>query len=359
LRSGILEVLMRLSDSANAERARADERQRLLIAELNHRVRNILALIRGLISQSRGTTQSVESFVDTLDERIRALARAHDQVTHDHWGPARLRDLLEIETRAYLGAKRGRVKMEGPNVLVQPIAFTSLALVFHELTTNSVKYGALSDNGNVAIAWHLDDAGDLVIDWREQDGPAVVPPTRRGFGSTVIEQSVPYDLGGKAQVNYPVTGLTAHLSIPAKHVAGVAPQTEQDSAETLPPVNNTALEGRSVLLVEDSMIIALAAEDMLHEAGARAVATVADVAGALAIIAKGGIEIALLDVNLGDETSTPVADALTARGIPFVFATGYGEAPQGKYAQTPVLNKPYNADQLRQAFGALPQQTKP
>src|SRR6185437_12014176 len=100
----------------------------------------------------------------------------------------------------------------------------------------------------------------------------------------------------------------------------------------------------------------MAAEDMLRQAGARDVATAADVAQALAIIEKGGIELALLDVNLGEENSTPVADVLAARGIPFLFATGYGEAPQGRYAGSPVVNKPYHTDQLVQAFAAMVKQ---
>ncbi len=136
IRSGMLEVLVRLSEAAGEERARAHERQELLIAELNHRVRNILALIRGLVSQSRsGNTQSVGDFTATLDDRIRALARAHDQITADRWGPARLRDLIEIEAGAYLGDRRDRVMLEGPNLLIQPAAFTTVALVFHELMT--------------------------------------------------------------------------------------------------------------------------------------------------------------------------------------------------------------------------------
>src|SRR6185295_14674111 len=126
LRSGILEVLVRLSESASAERARAHERQELLIAELNHRVRNILALIRGLISQSRSNTETVEGFVAVLDDRIRALARAHDQITADRWSPAKLIDLIETECGAFLGAKREQVTLAGPNLLIQPSAFTTL-----------------------------------------------------------------------------------------------------------------------------------------------------------------------------------------------------------------------------------------
>ncbi|HEX2760174.1 MAG TPA: HWE histidine kinase domain-containing protein, partial [Rhizomicrobium sp.] len=351
LRSGMLEVLVRLADSAGAERAKAAERQNLLIAELNHRVRNILALIRGLIAQSRGSAPTVEDFIATLDDRIRALARAHDQITAQSWGPARLSDLLEVEAGAFLGEKRQRVVLEGPPLLVQPAAFTALALVFHELTTNAAKYGALSDNGRVLVTWHLDEAGDLKIDWTEEGGPAVTAPARRGFGSTIIEQSIPFDLGGRAEIFYRITGLAAHFCIPARHVAGSAASTPAVTRAAT-DVRNDPLQGKTVLLVEDSMIIAMDAEEALRQAGAARVVTAASVPAALMALEKGGIDFALLDLNLGSETSMGVADALAARGLPFAFATGYGEDAglDRRYPGVPVLSKPYSADDIRRAL---------
>jgi light-regulated signal transduction histidine kinase (bacteriophytochrome) len=351
LRSGLLEVLVRLADSAAAERNKAAERQNLLIAELNHRVRNILALIRGLIAQSRGSAATVEDFIATLDDRIRALARAHDQITAQNWGPARLADLLEVEAGAFLGEKRQRVVLEGPPLLIQPAAFTSLALVFHELTTNAAKYGALSDNGRVLVRWHLDEAGDLKIDWTEEGGPAVTAPTRRGFGSTIIEQSIPFDLGGRAEIFYRITGFAAHFCVPARHVAGSAPAAAM-APRAAAEIRADPLRGKSVLLVEDSMIIAMDAEEALRHAGAARVVTAASVPRALAAVAMGGIDFALLDLNLGSETSMGVADALAARNIPFAFATGYGEDANlsGRYPGVPVLSKPYNVDHIRRAL---------
>src|SRR5690606_24639643 len=124
----LLEVVLRLSDSAHEERQRAHEKQELLIAELNHRVRNILSLIRGLLSQTRDSARSVDEFIDTLESRVHALARAHDQITADRWAPARLYALIEVEAGAYLGEKRDRVRLNGPDVLLTPSAFTVMAL---------------------------------------------------------------------------------------------------------------------------------------------------------------------------------------------------------------------------------------
>jgi light-regulated signal transduction histidine kinase (bacteriophytochrome)/CheY-like chemotaxis protein len=355
LRTGMLEVLVRLSDSAGAERARAHERQELLIAELNHRVRNILALIRGLISQSRGGTETVEDFVATLDDRIRALARAHDQITADRWGPARLVDLIETETAAFLGEKVSRVTLDGVNLLIQPAAFTTLALVFHELVTNAAKYGALSDSGRVTISWRQDEEGSLLIDWREEGGPAVTAPEHRGFGSTIIEQSIPYDLGGQADVQYRVTGLTAHFCVPSRHVAGVAEGQSETSRKRHTPLSGTPLDGKNVLLVEDSMIIALDAEDVLRTLGAREVTTAASVARANAAQEEHRFDFALLDVNLGAENSLAVADRLKARGVPFIFATGYGDGTLvlDQHPGTPVINKPYGVPHVLQALSKL------
>ena len=356
LRIGILEVLVRLSEAAGQERARAHERQELLIAELNHRVRNILALIRGLISQSRRAGQDVESFVSTLDDRIKALARAHDQITADRWGPARLSDLIEIETGAYLGAKRVGVKMDGPPLLLHPSAFTTLALVIHELTTNAAKYGALSDSGTVSVRWHQDEDGSLILEWEEEGGPVVVAPTRRGFGSTIIEQSVPFDLGGDADVEYRLGGLYARFCVPSRHVAGQGRAVQPaGSGKRAADGDGRMLADACVLLVEDSMIIALDTEDMLKDLGAAAVQTAASVSRARALIADEKFDFAVLDVNLGAENSAEIARILADRKVPFVFATGYGDGTAflADHPDAPVINKPYGPDHIRQALAQI------
>jgi light-regulated signal transduction histidine kinase (bacteriophytochrome) len=355
LRTALLEVILRLSDSAHEERQKAHEKQELLIAELNHRVRNILALMRGLISQTRDSAHSVEEFIGTLESRVHALARAHDQITADRWAPARLYDLIEVESAAYLAERRDRVMLTGPNVLLTPSAFTVLALVIHELLTNAAKYGALSDNGSVAIHWRVDWDGSLLIDWRESGGPAVVAPTRRGFGSTVIERSIPYDLDGRAEVSYRLPGLEAHFCIPSAHVASVLPDvTAMERAKPAPALTPTLLLGRHVLLVEDNMIIAMDGEDALRDLGAEVV-TAAGVGRAREAIAVHPVDLAVLDFNLGNETSLPIADLLAERGVPFLFATGYGDGldlPE-RFGDVMLLKKPYSGATLAQAIAPM------
>ncbi|MFD1786814.1 HWE histidine kinase domain-containing protein [Sphingomonas floccifaciens] len=362
LRASLIEVVLRLSDDAQEERKRASERQELLIAELNHRVRNILSLIRGLVRQSNRGTGSVQDYVRMLEGRIEALARAHDQITQDNWSPAPLGRLIETEASAYLGGKAGRVTTVGPAVLLRPAAFSTLALVFHELMTNSAKYGALSDSGDVRIELSLDEENDLRIRWREMGGPAVQAPTRQGFGTTIIQRSIPYDLRGKAEVRYAVTGLEADFCVPAQHIVvdGVAPEpvstpvAVSDAAKGSKPAQRSLIDG-TVLLVEDSLIIAMDAEDILSSLGASRVVTAASTAAAFDEIVENTLTLAVLDVNLGNETSLPVAEMLKSRGIPFLFATGYGEQLRlpPELEGTPVLQKPYTAANLRRGLETL------
>ena len=352
LRVSLLEVILRLSDLTESERRRAQERQELLIAELNHRVRNILGLIRGVITQSKDLASDVEAFTKVIGGRIHALAMAHDQITADNWSAASFHGLIKAEAGAYLAAKADRVVISGPEVLIEPQAFTTIALVIHEMITNSAKYGALSDSiGRVEIATALDALGHLTIDWSEHGGPPVKPPTRRGFGSTVIERSIRHDLKGDAQVEFAPAGLRALFTIPAAYVHA-APVEVRSGAET---VAELAEDGgrmpKDVLVVEDNMIIALDAEDIMRKFGVGTVRSASSVAQALREISDRPPEFALLDVNLGTETSFEIAKRLTEIGVPFVFATGYGEqvAFPPEFSDAPKLRKPYSIDSLRAA----------
>ncbi|GJD76808.1 signal transduction histidine kinase [Methylobacterium gregans] len=352
LRVTLLEVILRLTDSAERVRRESQERQELLIAELNHRVRNILNLIRGVITQSRAHAESAEAFIEVVGSRIQALARAHDQVTSGNWGPGSLRDLIQLEAGAYLGARADRVRLSGTDVLLEPQAFTTLALVVHELMTNSAKYGALRDSaGLVAVSWERDALDHLVLHWCESGGPAVQTPTRRGFGTALIERSIPYELKGEAEVRYELTGLRARFTVPPAFVRAAPPRPERPVAPK--PATPLRLEG-TVLVVEDNMIIALEAEEVLTALGAGAVDMAASVREALRLIEAAPPDRALLDVNLGSETSVAVARRLTELGIPYAFATGYGESFRipPDLGTVPVIKKPYDAEALRQAFGS-------
>jgi light-regulated signal transduction histidine kinase (bacteriophytochrome)/CheY-like chemotaxis protein len=360
LRATLIEVVLRMADEASNERQQSSARQELLIAELNHRVRNILGLIRGLIRQAQANDPGLNDFVKLIDGRIHALARAHNQITEDHWGPAPLQSLIDAEAAAFMVGE-DRIRSVGAPVMLNPLAYSTMALVLHELVTNSTKYGSLSvPEGYVRISWERSAKGDLMLEWREFKGPAVKEPSRRGFGSTIIQRSVPYDLGGEAQARFVEQGFEADFCIPVRHVveaqAGMRairfPASGVGHVEEPP---RDLLKDERVLLVEDSLIIALDAEDVLNHLGASEVATASSVDAALDLITSAAPTIAILDINLGNSTSFAIADTLLRLDIPFIFATGYGE--QAKFPDVHrgrlVVQKPYTKGNIARALASI------
>ena len=355
LRVTLMEVVLRLADNNLRERARASEQQELLIAELNHRVRNILNLIKGLINQSSIGHNDVSTLTSVIGGRIDALARAHDQITRQLWAPASLHELIENECDAYLGAMSERIVITGPDALLNPDAFSTIALVIHELMTNSAKYGALCDSsGSVAVNVQRDEDGALRMTWHESGGPPVKAPKRRGFGTTIIERSIPFELQGEAHVKFELTGVEAELIIPARHIDRFADKQERESREPDAPGEDRTFDLGNVLVVEDNMIIALDAEVFMEKLGAKSVSMASNVRQALTLLENNTYGYALLDINLGTENSLPIAEKLTARGVPFAFATGYGktEALSKQFPGTQTVQKPYDLDALRQAIAA-------
>ena len=360
LRVSILEVLLRFNEESERQQKRAAQHQELLIAELNHRVRNILSLMRALVVQSRAGAKSIDDFSAIIGGRIQALARAHDQITNDNYQPQSLRAIIQTEIEAYIGKKVSRVSLDGPPVLVEAKAFSTLALVFHEMVTNSAKYGALTDSrGLVDVTWSIDSNDACEIRWTESNGPAVKPPTRRGFGTTIIERSIPHDLGGEVSVEYHLSGVRARFLLPpqvywidADHDA-ITSSHSSESAHVNGQIHETAtvsrLSGKSGLVVEDNMIISLDAEQMLLDNGASRVLTAMSVSEARRIVEAEQVDMALLDVNLGSETSFGLVPLLEEKKIPYVFVTGYGEKlemPEGADPRVEAIKKPFATDQL-------------
>jgi two-component sensor histidine kinase/CheY-like chemotaxis protein len=360
LRITLLEVVLRLADAANQEREHANKQQDMLIAELNHRVRNILNLIRGLVSQSKEGAETIDQFAEIIGSRIHALARAHDQVTQTDWSPSSLYNLIRTETDAYASDGADRVQIDGMDAMIAPAAFTTLALVVHEMMTNSCKYGALSDmRGQVTITISNADDEALEIDWRESGGPQVEAPTRRGFGSTIIERTIPHELGGIAEVDYAPEGLHATFIIPGEHIAAyntpmpTVLDPNHVAAGDLPIAPE--LFSATALIVEDNVIIAMEAEDVLRDLGFASCQIVGSVRAAEDLINSTAISFAMLDVNLGAETSEPIAKALYAHGIPFIFASGYGDRSftTAQYQGVPVITKPYSKRDISLAIDRL------
>ena len=235
-----------------------------------------------------------------------------------------------------------------------------MALVVHELVTNSTKYGSLSGRGEVHIDWSTNDVGDLVFIWQESGGPRVSPPKRKGFGTTIISRSVPYDLGGEASIDYAVTGVRAEFRIPSRHVSeartinGPAIRMHLPIVSSQKPITLTGFSGKAGLLVEDSLIIALDAEDILERFGA-SVTTASTPEAAHDFLDQNRPDFAILDINLGDQTSFGVADRLRELGVPYFFASGYGEQSglPMEHRSVAVVQKPYTTHNMARAIEEL------
>lgn len=247
------------------------------------------------------------------------------------------------------------ITLEGPPTGLDSRAFAVMALVLHELATNAAKYGALSGNrGKLSVRWHRTEEGGCELVWQESDGPVVKPPRSQGFGSVLITRSVPYDLGGESEIAFEAGGVRARFLIPGKYIS-TAPQAERRKESRMPDdAASEALDGLSILLVEDQLVIAIDAEMMLFGKGASTIETAASPAEALRKLANFNPDAAVLDVNLGTETSLSVAEELARRNIPFIFATGYGDnimVPQS-FSAAPTIRKPYDENTLSRALNS-------
>jgi two-component sensor histidine kinase len=196
------------------ETVQSTERQRLMIDELNHRVKNTLATVQSIAMQTARSHLDPATFAESFQARLLALSHTHDLLTRSHWEGADLAHVLQHETEAH---GEHRVLLNGPPVALAPAAALSLGMIFHELATNAAKYGALSAAaGRVLVDWSVADQADrrLTLNWREIGGPTPAPPARRGFGSRLIERNVHHDLGGSVEIAYETTGVMADFSIP-------------------------------------------------------------------------------------------------------------------------------------------------
>jgi PAS domain S-box-containing protein len=193
---------------------------RLMIDELNHRVKNTLSTVQSIAWQALRNSSDPEEVRESIESRLFALSRSHDLLTREDWAGAGLHDLIEdaMEPFGAKGDRAARLVVRGGNIRMSPKATLALGIAFHELATNAVKYGAFSnDTGSVQISWAIEpspEGGRLILHWREKDGPPVAPPARRGFGSQVIERGLAHELGGAIQLNYPPGGVSCTINIP-------------------------------------------------------------------------------------------------------------------------------------------------
>jgi PAS domain S-box-containing protein len=200
------------------ERKQAENRQKTLIDELNHRVKNTLAIVQSLALQTARHSESIEDFTGRFEKRLIGLAHAHDLLTVRHWQDAPLEYLAEQVLRPIGGGSNERLHVEGPSVLLDPRTALSLTMALGELATNAAKYGAFSSEaGALSLTWQVrEEAGRSLLEmvWQERGGPPVQAPARRGFGTRLIERCIERDLNGELDLVFEPQGICCRASIP-------------------------------------------------------------------------------------------------------------------------------------------------
>jgi PAS domain S-box-containing protein len=343
-------------------RKEAEERQALLAREVDHRAKNALAVALSLVRLT--SAEDPRRFVEAVEGRIAALAHAHGLLAEEGWSGAELRAVAKAELAPYSGT--GRIDLSGPPVWLAPTAVQSVAMVLHELATNAAKYGALSvRTGRVAVSWEMDPmTGDLDLAWAESGGPRIAEPARReGFGSRLIEATVHSQLGGAVRKDWDPAGLRCQIAVRADRLVLRESAVAKEARAADAAVATDTLAGRCVLLVEDELLVAMELEEVLHGLECEVLGPVGTLeeAMSLAQAEAGRIDAAVLDVNLAGRPSFPLADLLAVRGVPVVFATGYGDLPDGRTTggSSLLLRKPLGRGELQAALSRLLAATPP
>lgn len=339
------------------DRKRAETLQKLLMDELNHRVKNTLAIVQSVANQSLSFADNPEEFLQTFSGRLQALSRAHDLLVRERMQGIRLRELIEAQI-SLDATMREAVTITGPDVTIRGSLVTHLALIVHELTTNARKYGALSrDDGHLSITWERQPeiADGLRMTWQESGVPGTDAPETPGFGTQLIEKTL-HANGGSGRIDYQPDGIRAIIEFKVQDKDDIAASTgeRQTAPSSTPAVPVTAFDGLKALLVEDEAIVAMDIELKLEQLGFEIVGTASSTREARELLARTAPDIALLDANLHGERVDAVAEALSNRAIPFAFATGYGrEALPDGFRDHEVLSKPFSDARLVNVLSRL------
>jgi PAS domain S-box-containing protein len=329
---------------------RHEEHIRLLLREVNHRSKNLLALVQAVARQTLATKP--DDFMGRFVERIQALAASQDLLVKNAWKGVDLGELARAQLAHFKDLIGTHIELKGPPLLISASAAQTIGMALHELATNAGKYGALTNSaGKVTIEWALEgsQAGDAKfgMSWREQGGPPVAEPLRRGFGSTVIGTLAEQSLDASIDTRFHATGLCWQLSASAANILeGARPShaaARPDAAVT--PVQSCPRS--RVLVVEDEPLVAMEIAQVLDAAGFDVAGPVGSTSAALELLKRKGCDAAVLDINLGGETSEAVAVVLLESGMPFVTLSGYSrEQHPPVFRSAPALMKPLRPELL-------------
>jgi len=346
----IAEYALRAFKKAVAIEITTKDRLKIVVQELNHRLRNILALVRSISRQTADGSASIEDYADSLEKRILALAGANNLLTESSFNSVQLKSLL-LKIIPSIGDFKERLQLEGPRIKLARSIVPMMVLVIHELTTNAVKYGALSiKQGRLRIVWQLKE-DSLFLEWKELNGPVVKEPSRIGFGTSVIKNAIKYEFHGESQMEFQEDGLWVQFRIPNNLIGEDTEDVtaaEQVAEAVSPQVDKKQIE-INVLILEDDFINAQDMKRIVALAKVNEINTFSNQQEALDSMNTMPYGMALLDVNLKNETSNLVAWECANKGIPFYYLTGYGSSflEQKAFPAAPVLLKPIQTETLK------------
>lgn len=338
------------------ERRQAEDRERLLAREVDHRAKNLLSVVQSVVQLTKSA--DIGAFKEAVSGRIHALARAHSLLADSRWQGVNLDTLVREELAPFSRSGSDRFAIGGPSLRLRPAASQALALALHELATNAAKYGALAhEQGQLDVRWRYVGPWanrSLELVWQEVGGPPVHPPTRTGFGSTVIRTSIERQLGGVVTFAWEKHGLHCRLEVPASELEAMVQPVATEQPVKVDEEAVVAQAAR-ILIVEDEALIALELEQTVLDLGYEVIGPAASNDEALQLVASHRPDAALLDMNLGRETSERSAMELFRLGVPFLYCTGYADA--GDHAANAkaagVLRKPLDMKVLTDALNRV------
>jgi PAS domain S-box-containing protein len=332
---------------------RANEAALLLAREVDHRAKNILAVVASLVALTPAT--SIEAYTQALAGRIAAMSRANALLAARRWNGASLPLLVRDELDAHAGARQ--IDASGPDIYLTTRAAQPVGMVLHELATNSLKYGALSSpSGRVTVQWSIERDGGLRLVWRESGGPPVTAPAQAGFGMTLLAQIIDVQLDGSHRIDWKPAGLAFETVLPPDVRQPVS--TEDGYAESeakvpkLDPPREEAQSGGeslgTLLIVEDEPLIAMQMTRALEDFGWTVLGVAGSIESANRLLeSQPRPDAAILDVDLGGASVFPLARALRRTDIPFIFCTGFEDIGYTReFADSPVVRKPATVLQL-------------
>ena len=334
------------------DRKRAEKLRQMLTGELSHRVKNMLATVQAIATQTLRRSTNSKEFVKSFGGRIQSMSRVHSQLSNNEWQGAALRDIVRDQIQDG-PIDETRVTATGPDVRLDAQIVPQVAMMLHELGTNSIKYGALSTPaGTIAITWTV-GPNALHMLWQERGGPTVQVPLKRGLGTTLIEQSAK-GAGGEAHMLIDASGVKWEITLALPQAsdakaAGIAPPLAKKApvAVETSATAHKLLAGRRFLVIEDEPLVAMEIVDLLEDAGAEVVGSTGHVADALKLAETSEVDAALLDANLAGQPVDDIAAALTRKGVAFAYVTGYArETLPVAFANATLLSKPFSQQQL-------------